>query len=268
MPSYTRLLCCILLVCAGWVSVAHAQTKPGVVLLMSEELDGKGNVIPLTVEVVELLRYLEQHTRLKFEVRRYPWKRAVENAAMGEGLIFGMSKTRERLRSFKFSAPIFSDQAVLVTLCNARFAFNSINDLKGKTIGIVRGTSYGEEFDRLSNDLFKVEDDTGNNLGRFRKLSMRRMDAFLLYSSSGNIGRLENHINQQYAAEYGDKQTNSEASGKSNSKLFCILPRPVSSVDIHIAMRTDGNISLLQKIDKAIMQGRQSGELARIYAPR
>ncbi len=264
MPSYTRLLCCLLLVCSGWVSVAHAQTKSGVVLLMSEELDGKGNVIPLSAEVVELLRYLEQHTRLKFEVRRYPWKRAVENAAMGEGLIFGMSKTRERQRNFKFSAPIFSDQALLVTLCNARFTFNSINDLKGKTIGIVRGTSYGEEFDRLSNDLFKVEDDTSNNLGRFRKLSMHRMDAFLLYSASGNIGRLENHINQQYAAEYGDKQINSEA----NSKLFCILPRPVSSVDIHIAMRTDGNASLLQKIDKAIMQGRQSGELARIYAPR
>ena len=260
MLRYSRLLSCILLVCAGWVSVPYAQARPNVVLLMSEELDSKGAVIPLSGEVVELLRYLEQHTRLKFEVRRYPWKRAVENAAMGEGLIFGISKTRERLRSFKFSAPIFTDQALLVTLCRAKFNFNVINDLKGKTIGIVRGTSYGEEFDRLSNVLFKVEDDTSNNLGRFKKLSMRRMDAFLLYSSSAHIGRLETYFNQQYMAEFGDKQA--------DSKLFCILPKPVSSIDIHIAMRLDGDASLLQKIDKAILQGHHDGELARIYSPR
>ncbi|MBI1772992.1 MAG: transporter substrate-binding domain-containing protein [Burkholderiales bacterium] len=260
MLHYSRLLSCILLVCAGWVNAAHAQARLNVVLLMSEELDGKGAVIPLSGEVVELLRYLEQHTRLKFEVRRYPWKRAVENAALGEGLIFGISKTRERLRSFKFSMPIFTDQALLVTLCRAKFNFNAINDLKGKTIGIVRGTSYGEEFDRLSNVLFKVEDDTSNNLGRFKKLSMRRMDAFLLYSSSANIGRLETYFNQQYMAEFGDKQA--------DSKLFCILPKPVSSIDIHIAMRPDGDASLLQKIDKAILQGHQDGKLARIYSPR
>ncbi|MFZ6871667.1 substrate-binding periplasmic protein [Undibacterium sp. Di27W] len=260
MPRYTRLLASILLVCACWINVAHAQTRQNTVLLMSEELDGKGAVIPLSNEVLELLRYLELHSKLRFEVRRYPWKRAVENAANGEGLIFGISKTRERLRLFKFSLPIFADQAVLVTLCTARFSYNSVDDLKGKTIGIVRGTSYGEEFDRLSNVLFKVEDDTGNNLGRFRKLFMRRMDAFLLYSSATNTSRLENYLNQQYAREFTDKT--------SNNKLFCILPKPVSSIDIHIAISKDSDASLLQQIDQAILRGRQDGELARIYSPR
>ncbi|MFZ6741879.1 substrate-binding periplasmic protein [Undibacterium sp. JH2W] len=260
MPSYARLLACTLLVCACWVDVVHAQARQNAVLLMSEELDGKGAVIPLSNEVMDLLRYLELHSKLTFEVRRYPWKRALENAANGEGLIFGISKTRERLRLFTFSLPIFADQAVLVTLCSARFSYNSVNDLKGKTIGIVRGTSYGEEFDRLSNVLFKVEDDTGNNLGRFRKLFMRRMDAFLLYSSTTNTSRLENYINQQYATEFADKST--------NNKLFCILPKPVSSVDIHIAIRLDHDAGLLQQIDQAILRGRQDGELARIYSSR
>jgi len=263
MPRISRLLACLLLVCACWTGLTQAQTRQSTVLLMSEELDGKGKVIPLSKEVMDLLRYLEQHSKLTFEVRRYPWKRAVENAANGEGLIFGISKTRERQRLFKFSQPIFADQALLVTLCSAKFSYNAVSDLKGKTIGIVRGTSYGEEFDRLSNVLFKVEDDTGNNLGRFRKLFMRRMDAFLLYSSVANTSRLENYINQQYAAEIAGKSA--------DSKLFCILPKPVSSVDIHIAIRQAGGpdeAGLLQKIDQAIIQGRLDGELARIYSPR
>lgn len=262
MPRYLPLLACLLLVGTCWAGLAHAQTRQKTVLLMSEELDGKGAVIPLSNEVMDLLHYLEQHSKLTFEVRRYPWKRAVENAANGEGLIFGISKTRERQRLFKFSLPIFADQALLVTLCSAKFSYNAVNDLKGKTIGIVRGTSYGEEFDRLSNVLFKVEDDTSNNLGRFRKLFLRRMDAFLLYSSVDNTSRLENYVNQQYAAEIA---------GKSPDKLFCILPKPVSSVDIHIAIRLAGGLAeagLLQKIDRAILQARQDGELARIYSPK
>lgn len=263
MPRNMRLLACLLLVCVCWAGMAQAQTRQSTVLLMSEELDGRGKVIPLSKEVVELLRYLEQHSKQTFEIRRYPWKRAVENAANGEGLIFGISKTRERQRQFKFSQPIFTDQALLVTLCSAKFNYSTVSDLKGKTIGIVRGTSYGEEFDRLSNVLFKVEDDTSNNLGRFRKLFMRRMDAFLLYSSVANTSRLETYINQQYATDIAGKSA--------DSKLFCILPRPVSAVDIHIAIRQGGGpaeAALLQKIDQAILQARQDGELARIYSPR
>ncbi|MFZ6654938.1 substrate-binding periplasmic protein [Undibacterium sp. TJN19] len=258
MPRYLRLLACILFCCGCWSGVAAAADQGGnVVLLMSEELDGKGAVLPIPTETQEFFHYLERHTRLKFEVRRYPWKRAVENAASGEGLIFGMSKTQERLRIFKFSRSIFSDLSMLVTRCDAKFTFNSLNDLKGKTIGIVRGTSYGEEFDRLSNVLFKVEDDTNNNSGRFRKLYLRRMDAFLLYNPVISTTRLENFINKQYAGEF---------SGNSADKLFCILPKPVAAVDIHIAIRPDLDHGVMEKIDQAILQAQRDGELARIYS--
>ncbi|MCH8618317.1 transporter substrate-binding domain-containing protein [Undibacterium sp. TS12] len=260
MPRLSRLLGCLLLAGSCWGSAIAAQVSKSVVLLMSEELDGKGQVIPIRTEIMEVLHALEQRAGLKFEIRRYPWKRALENAANGEGLIFGISKTRERLHNFTFSTPIFADQSLLVTLCNAKFQFNSLNDLKGKTIGIVRGTSYGEEFDRLSNVLFKVEDDTGNIPGRFQKLVMGRMDAFLYYSSATNIRQLENRLNQQYAAEFTGKQT--------NAALFCILPKPVSSVDIHIAIRPDLDRGLMEKLDRAIVRSREDGVLARIYNPR
>ncbi len=256
MPRHLRLLSCLLLL--GSCSIGHvsAQAHKTVVLLMSEELDGKGAVVPLRSEVVQLLQVLEQRSKLKFDIRRYPWKRALENAVNGEGLIFGISKTPERLRSLTFSLPMFADQSLLVTLCNSKFRFQSLDDLKGKTLGIVRGTSYGEEFDRLSNVWFKVEDDTGNNPGRFKKLSMGRMDAFLLYSSVADTSRLERHINEEYARESGNQPA--------GSKTFCILPKPVSSVDIHIAIRPDLDQGLIAQINQAILQARQPGQLEKI----
>lgn len=227
---------------------------------MSEELDGKGAVIPIQNEVLEVLHVIEQHADIKFEIRRYPWKRALENAAQGEGMLFGISKTQERLRSFKFSLPLFTDRAWLVTLCAARLRFHSVQDLKGKTIGIVRGTSYGDEFDRLSGILFKVEDDTSNNAGRLKKLIAGRMDAFLLYAPIANTKRLENEVNQQYAVEFGLKL--------SGQKLFCIPPKPVSSVDIHIAIRPDLNRGLMEKIDRAIQGIQENGELEKMNNPK
>ncbi|MBC3916614.1 transporter substrate-binding domain-containing protein [Undibacterium sp. CY18W] len=260
MPSFLRLFVCLLLVYLCQAGLVHARTNQRPVLLMSEELDDKGKVIPLSPEVTALLRYLEQHSGLTFDIRRYPWKRALENAEKGEGLIFGISKTRERLRSFKFSQPIFTDQSLLVTRCDSKFVFQSLDDLKGKTIGIVRGTSNGDKFDRLSNVLFKVEDDTSNNSGRLKKLYLGRMDAFLLYSSASNISQLEANINRQYAAEF--------APGQTTEKLFCVLPKPVSSVDIHIAIRPDLDKGLMLKIDRAILRAHQEGELSRIYSQR
>ena len=87
---------------------------------------------------------------------------------------------------------------------------------------------------------------------------MRRMDAFLLYSSVISTNRLENFINKQYAGEL---------SGNGTDKLFCILPKPVSAVEIHIAIRPDLDHGIMEKIDQAILQAQRDGELARIYSP-
>ncbi|MFZ6757709.1 substrate-binding periplasmic protein [Undibacterium sp. Ji50W] len=264
MPCFLRLFVCLLLACLSQAAPVHAQTNQHAVLLMSEEQSDEGKVMPIPAAVKTLLRYLEQHSGITFDVRRYPWKRALENAENGEGLIFGISKTQERLRSFKFSQPIFTDLSLLVTRCDSKFVFQSLDDLKDKTIGIVRGTSNGDKFDRLSNVLFKVEDDTNNNSRRLEKLYLGRMDAFLLYSSTNNISQLEKRLNRQYAAKFATQFTTNQT----KEKLFCILPKPVSSMDIHIAVRPDLDQGLIQKIDRAIARAHQEGELARVYALR
>ena len=114
----------------------------------------------------------------------------------GEGLIFGVSKPKNGSKVLNFSEALYEDQIWLVTRCDSMFPFRTLQDLKGKTIGVVRGASSGEEFDAQANKLFRVEDDTGATQGRFTKLLQRRMDALVYYKANTTPQRLADELNQ------------------------------------------------------------------------
>ena len=241
-------------------SMAYATPgKPIVPLLLSEEVDEKNVLTPIPKEAAAIIQYLEASIELRFEVRRYPWKRALENAKYGEAIIFGISKTPERLQKLIFSEPIFTDQTWLVTRCDARFKFNKLQDLKGKTIGVVRGASFGDEFDQQSNILFKVEDDTGSNPGRFRKLFNHRMDALTYYQSNIVASKLEVNLNKLYAHNFSTPN-------KPQEHIFCVLPKPVSSVTIHFAVAKNQDMRYFNMIDKALLRAKNNGDLTRIFS--
>lgn len=67
------------------------------------------------------------------------------------------------------------------------FAFSSIYDLAGKRLGVIRGWSYGEEFDEVrEKGLFKTEerhDDASN----FNKLAVGHLDALLAIKESAEL---------------------------------------------------------------------------------
>lgn len=240
-------------------SAALAMPAPPIVpLLLSEELDEKNVLIPLPKETTAILQYLEGAIDLHFEVRRYPWKRAMENAKNGEGLIYGISKTSERLRKFVFSESLYIDKTWLITRCDATFVFNELQDLKGKTIGVVRGASTGEAFDQLANVLFKIEDDTGASQARFNKLYNRRMNALIFYKPDVIASTLEAEVNKQYAQNFTQFE-------KTSAHVFCVLPKPVSAVSVHFATGIDQDTTYLEMINKALIQAKKNGDLARIF---
>jgi polar amino acid transport system substrate-binding protein len=241
-------------------STAFAMpVTPIVRLLLSEELDEKNVLTPIPKEAAAIIRYLEASIDLRFDVRRYPWKRALENTKNGEGIIFGISKTPERLQKFIFSEPVFTDQIWLVTRCDSVFEFKKLQDLKGKTIGIVRGASFGDEFDQQSNVLFKVEDDTGANHARFMKLYNRRMDALTYYQSNTDARKLETSLNESFA------QKKIPGTAEKSNRVFCVLPKPVSSLSIHFAISKDQDTRFFNMIDNALLRAKNNGDLARIF---
>jgi polar amino acid transport system substrate-binding protein len=226
------------------------------ILIISEGITANNLVAPIPELTAKIIQYFENKLNLKFEVRRYPWKRALDNAIKGEGLIYGASKTKERALSLSFSEALFEDHAWLITRCDASFPFNKLTDLKGKIIGMVRGASAGDEFDQQANILFKVEDDLEATPLRFLKLFNRRMDAFVFFQSNTDSATLAKSLNRQYGKNLPgfDRETN---------PAFCVLPHALSTISIHFAIARDQDQSVLKKIDRAIIKGRRNGELGR-----
>jgi polar amino acid transport system substrate-binding protein len=226
---------------------------------MAEQKGDRDQVLPLTKNVLQLFNYIEQVSKLKLEVRRYPWRRVLHNAANGEGLIFGIYKTPERTQLYNFSEPVYSDKIWLVYRCEDSFTFNTMADLKGKTIGIVQGSSAGDEFDSQVNQLFKAEYNTSSLAGRFSKLYQKRMDAFLLYEPRTNLKQMQRELNQIYAYDLDEYK-------KKKTDIFCIATKPVSVIDAYFAISPKADQSWLEKIDKAIILAKKSGELEKIFA--
>lgn len=235
----------------------QAQTPETVVLFTIAEFDSRGNEVPLAKTNLQLLDYLEKQLNIKFDLRRVPWKRAIENALNGEGMLMGMSMTKERKQKFVFSEPINGNSNWIVTRCDASFKYEKLDDLKSKTIGVVAGTSVDEEFDSLANILFQVEQDTGAGIARLKRLALKRVDALIWYGSVGNPKLVEDSINANYGIN-NDKQ----------EKPFCVNPKPVSNVTTHFAMKIDPNKNqILQRISAALVKGRKDGSLPTLNIP-
>lgn len=233
--------------------------RPEVPVLMAEQKGDRDQILPLNKNVLQLFNYIEETAKVDLDIRRYPWRRVLHNGENGEGLIFGIYKTPERLKLFHFSEPVYSDKVWLVSRCDNTFNFTTLQDLKGKSIGIVLGSSAGDEFDSQVNVTFKAEYNTSSLAGRFSKLYQKRMDAFLLYEPRTNLKEVQKELNQLYAADLEEYK-------KKKTDVFCIIPRPVSVIDAHFAQSIKSDRNILNKIDKVLIHAKKNGELDRIFA--
>lgn len=161
----------------AWTQAAPPST---VTLLLGDALDARGRQKPLKPWRRKLFNYLEQELNVTFQIKSYPWPRAERNALNGAGLIFGLPKNDERQRRLHYSDAVGSNTLWLVTRSDTTFPFATLDDLRGKTVGAVRGYTYGDEFERRRNKLFRVDDDIASRSARLQRLLLKRVDALLL----------------------------------------------------------------------------------------
>lgn len=154
-------------------------------LIMGQALDEHGKPRPLPKRQRELFALLERHLGVRFEIRRYPWPRVERSARSGEGLVFGLPKNEPRLSALHYSAPALSNTLWLATRNDRSFEFGNLDDLRGKTVGAVRGYGYGDAFEQARGRLFHVTDDPSSRALRVRRLLLQRVDAVLFFQPSG-----------------------------------------------------------------------------------
>lgn len=235
--------------------IISASAQERVKVQTIEEFDRDGKPVPLAKGTTDLLAYIGKALHIQFPIQRVPWKRAMENALHEDVILLGMSINKERSTKYLFSDAINANGNWLVTRCDASFPFNSLQDLKGKLLGVVAGTSSGEAFDAEVNKLFRVENDIGAGISRLQKLMAKRMDALVWYDSVDTPKALEHAINLSYAKR---GLHNNSAS----AKAFCVQEKPISIVNNHFAMRiSPANRQLLDRINQAMTKGRKEGAI-------
>jgi ABC-type amino acid transport substrate-binding protein len=230
------------------VNLCIAQTgfaQTMIPLLSGENRNEKGELNPIQEQFTKIFALIEKDLSIKFQLQLYPWNRAVKIASTEGGLIFGLSLTPERAAIFDFSEPVLYQYLWLVTLADRQFEFKSIQDLKGKTIGVVRGSKYGGEFDRQRNILFKTDDDIDAYGPRLKKLSNRQVDAIIFSSALTNPREVEALIHKIRIPNETEEQLNQRT-------RFVVLANPVLKDGIRFAILHGQNPQLIQQINRSL----------------
>jgi polar amino acid transport system substrate-binding protein len=200
--------------------------------------------------LVDILKYIDERLpNHQFTIRLAPWSRAYKNAVDGAGGIVGISKTAEREVLFDYSEPVYTDSVMIVVLAGKAFNFKMIADLNGKTIGIGRRGSYGDDFDNaLKAGLFRLEEDSGP-ANRLRKLLAGRMDGGLFNGGVAGFLQVLQEDRELYALR-----------GK-----FEVLPVPLKIDPNYLAFSKGMHQQdLLNEVNKILRLGHANGDIARI----
>ncbi|MET3116524.1 polar amino acid transport system substrate-binding protein [Undibacterium sp. GrIS 1.8] len=228
--------------------------KSSVVLLLAEASPDQNPQIPVNDTFRKTMDYVEKELDVNFEIRHYPWNRLLKNLNQGEGLAFGLSKTKERLRTLHFSDPVYTSYVWMITLSNSVFPYQSIQDLKGKKIGIIRGSSYGDEFDAQKNSAFTVDEDTYSITSRLQKLINKRTDVILVGHRSDNPTKIESIINNLIP------KLSLESALPSGVK-FAVLGKPLSTDHIHFAILASQDNGIINRINTVIQKAKKTSAL-------
>jgi len=140
---------------------------------------------------IELLRVLAERVGLGLEFVDYPFKRALEMAAIGEvDIVTGVFKRRDREKDLYFIEPAykkFSNKAFFV-LKGRESSIRRHEDLIGKTLGTIVGAKYYPAFDKDKRIMKSPVTRTELN---FKMLLAGRINAFIMTESAGEYRRAQ-----------------------------------------------------------------------------
>jgi polar amino acid transport system substrate-binding protein len=236
MPARLLVLALLVLVClpaptsAEPVLVLVDTANPPFMFLTSE---GKASGIypAIIAEAFERMG-------VPVKVSAVPWKRALATIAIGDAGVAGIYKTNERSEKYDFSDVLFVEKVQVIVLVGKTFPFSGIQSLQGKRLGVLRGWSYGDEFDKAKEEgLFTVEE-VESDAQNLAKLKNDRLDAVLAIKESGDASM----------------------SGFGSARAFVALEPPLSEKPTFLAFsKQANNTELLKSFSNALTAMRKDG---------
>ena len=190
--------------------------------------------------LVKLVERIFQLADIDLELKFLPFQRAYQYTLRDEvNGLFNFYKTPERLALFDYSEKIIQNPLVLFIKKGSTITFNTLADLKGLRVGVLRGYTYGIDFDKNTSFVKEIGNSHESN---FKKLAMGRLDVYVCDRLVGLHVARENRLISE----------------------FEILPVPVIIMDGHIGFAKDKHKSIILKINKIIKEMHQNGEIEKI----
>ncbi|MBU3916289.1 transporter substrate-binding domain-containing protein, partial [bacterium] len=191
--------------------------------------------------LVEIVQTVFKNAGVPLELRFLPFKRALAWTKTGniDGL-FNFYKNSERLDFYDYSHPIIQNPLVFFVRRDSIRVFNGdLSSLSGLRIGVLRGYTYGMEFD--NSDLF-VKDEADSHPSNFKKLTHARIDVYPCDRLVGIFTARQEKVMIELK----------------------MLPIPLRVMDGHIGFTKGKHQKVLAKINPIIAKMRQTGEIDRM----
>lgn len=193
--------------------------------------------------IVDIVVWCLQDMKEPYTIKLYPWKRSYQMSLDGKGGIIGLSINSERLKIFDYSEPLYYDDLMVVVKKGKEFPFQSISDLKGKIIGVSRGTSYGDAFDQAVADKIFTIYEVSKTVQALQMVAAERpIDAVLM--GPGKLG-LQKVIATQEKFQMDE---------------FSILPVPFKRDTKHLGiLKSLGMQNFLTQFNASLKKGQDAG---------
>ena len=189
---------------------------------------------------ITIVKDIFNKANISLELEFLPFKRGYNMVKKGKiDGIFNFYKVKERLEYFDYSEPIIKNPLHFFSRKDSAVDFNTLDDLKNLKIGLLRGYTYGEEFDNST--IFK-KDITDSHIANFKKLAFGRID---LYPCDKLVGI--------YLAKKNNLMSELE-----------ILPTPLKVMDGYIGFTKGRHQKIIDTINTIVIKMHQNGDIEKI----
>ena len=191
--------------------------------------------------LVEIVETIFRKADIQLVLKYLPFKRAFTEAKHGQidGL-FNFYKNDNRLIYFDYSDAVIENPLVFFVRKDSAISFTKLKDLRGLKIGVMRGYTYGDDFDA---SVYFTLDEANSHTSNFKKLLYGRVDA---YPCDKMVGI--------YVARKAGLMSE-----------FKILPNPLKIMDGHIGFTKDKHTDVVKKINNVISDMKEKNEIQDIF---
>lgn len=188
----------------------------------------EGQQTGLYMRIVELtFKAIKQ----PYSVKTLPFKRGLYQTAAGDGIMIGILKTDQRMRTLDFSEPFYQEKVSVFFNQQQTPLIKTVDKLDGLNIGTLLGWSYGTEFDQAKENF------------RFFTNDSKLETNFTLLAK----GRLDAVIHSELSAVYVLNKLGLK------DKIF-LASKPLALADIRIAVKKGTQKELLERINQKLSE--------------